>query len=86
MVGIEAASENAMSGKLLDPTGKHAGGEAGETGFKVLEAASGMKEEISEDEDGPTVAYDVECASDGTAHGVFSRHGMVLRRIESSSR
>src|ERR1700679_544795 len=40
MVGIQAASENAVGGKLLYPTGEHAGGEAGETGFKVLEAAS----------------------------------------------
>jgi hypothetical protein len=44
-----------------------------------------MKEEISEDEDGPAIAYDVERASDGAAHGVFSRHGMILRRIESCS-
>jgi hypothetical protein len=44
MVGIEAAGENAVGDKLLDPGGEHAGGEAGKTGFKVLEAASGMKE------------------------------------------
>ena len=82
MVGIEAAGKNAVSGKLFDPGGEHAGSEAGQAGFKVLEAASGVKEEISEDEDGPAVADDVEGASDGAAHGVFSRHGMVLLKIK----
>ena len=60
--------------------GEHAGSEAGKTGFKVLEASRGMEEEISEDEDGPAVADDVEGAGDGAAHGVFSGHGKVLQR------
>jgi len=77
MVGIEAAGENAVDGKFLDAGGEHTGSEAGKAGFKVLEAASGMKEEVSEDEDGPAVADDVKRARDGAAHGVFSRHEMV---------
>jgi hypothetical protein len=33
-----------------------------------MEASRGMKEEISENEDGPAVADDVERASDGATH------------------
>jgi hypothetical protein len=81
MVGVEAARENAVGGKLLDPGGEHARSEAGKTGFKVLKATRWMEEEISENEDGPAVADDVEGAGDGAAHGIFSSHGMGLRRL-----
>ena len=68
MVGIETAQENAVGSKLLDPGREDAGSKAGKTGFKIMEASRGMKEEISENEDGPAVADDVERASDGATH------------------
>lgn len=78
MISIEPAGENAVRGKVLDAGREHAGSDAGQTGFKVLESARGMEKEIAEDEDSPSVADDIEGAGDGAAHGVFSGHGMLF--------
>ena len=78
MVCIKAAGENAVRSELFDASGEHAWREAGQAGFEVLESPGLVEEQITQNEDGPAIADDVEGARDRTAHGVLSGHFVLF--------